>query len=756
VPLREHVKQPSRKSANGHGAGTGAGTGAGNGTGHGGFGAFGGVFTPCTLTILGVIMFLRFGQVIGNAGVLLTVAIVLLAKTITTLTALSLSAIATNTRVRGGGAYYLISRSLGAEFGGSIGIVFFLAQAIAVAMYVFGFTEAFAAAVPEVGLSATTVATLVNLTLFFCVYVGAGWAIKVQYGILALLALSILSFFVGGLLNFETSVLRANWGASFTEGQDFFTMFALFFPAATGIMAGANLSGDLKDPAYAIPRGTLSSILVTGLVYLGIAVVLGGAADRGALQENTMVMHDVAAVGLFITLGVFAATLSSGLGSMMGAPRILQALGRDHLFRRLKFFGQGDGPNNEPRRAIVLTFAIAQVCILLGDLNAIAPVITMFFMITYGYLCLATFYESVTRNPSYRPRFRFSHWSTALLGALGCVVVMFLTDALWASIAIVSMALLHWYISRREVQVAWGDAKSGAAYERARKALLRLETEKFHPKNWRPSIIAFSGGAWNRVQLAVYGHWLTASRGVLTLAQVIPGDVDAHLDRRRNQEAALRRFIQKEGLEAFPAVLVAPTRESGMEALIQCHGLGSLSPNLVLLGFSEDPERVKRFVGVVRTTTELNRSVALIREDSSRSNPWRPPPGPIDVWWRGQDNGHLMVLLAHMLVQNDAWRGRRIRLLRIIGSDSGREEATRHLQGLLEVARVDADVRVLVSGDPIRTIKATSQESAVTFLGFLPPEEGKEIEFGRSTKGIVEGLGTVVLVWSNGDVRLEA
>ena len=724
---------------------------------HRGFGTFGGVFTPCTLTILGVIMFLRFGQVVGNAGLLLGVVIVLISKAITTLTALSLSAIATNTRVRGGGAYFLISRSLGVEFGSSIGVVFYIAQAVSVAMYVLGFTEAFVAAFSQTGLSGTAIATIVNIVVFLCVYIGAGWTIKVQYGILALLALSLVSFFAGAIPKFDLGRLGEATSAGFVSGETFFTMFALFFPAATGIMAGANMSGDLRDPGRSIPRGTLSSILVTGLIYLLIAVALGGAADRQALLEDSLVMKTLAAFPVLITVGVFAATLSSALGSMMGAPRILQALARDEVFSRLSFFGPGDGPANEPRRATVITFVISQVCILLGDLNAIAPVITMFFMITYGYLNLATFYESITRNPSYRPRFRFSHWSTALVGALSCGVVMFLTNWVWAAGSIAAMALLHWYVARREVIVTWGDAQSGAAFERARRALLRLEDEQiFHPKNWRPSIIAFSGGAWSRPHLAVYGFWLTASRGVLTLAQVISGEVDVHLRRRRNQEAALRRFIQKQELRAFPAVLVAPTRAQGMEALIQCHGLGALRPNLVMLGWSGDPERMEDFVGIVRTTSELGRSIVLLRESASGRDPWRPPPGPVDVWWRGADNGHLMVLLAHMLTQNDPWRGRKIRLLRVVPVEAAVQDATNHLRELLALARVQAHPQVIVADEPVQAIRERSQHASVVFLGFMPPAPGEEAAFAKRSSTLLEGLGTVALVWSTGEVRLEA
>jgi amino acid transporter len=740
LQLRDHVEVPVK----------------GKGQSREGFGTFGGVFTPCTLTILGVIMFLRFGQVVGNGGVIMAIAIVLISKAITTFTALSLSAIATNTRVRGGGAYFLISRSLGPSFGGSIGIVFFLAQAVSVAMYVLGFTEALTAAFPDTGLSATALASLVNLGVFICVYIGAGWTIKLQYGILALLLLSLVSFFGGALQGFSLETFRENLGPGTGDQSHFFLLFALFFPAATGIMAGANMSGDLRDPSRSIPRGTLLAILFTGAVYVLIAVVLGGAASRDALQQNTMIMQDAAWVPMLITVGVFAATLSSALGSMMGAPRILQAVGKDQVFESLAFFGQGDGPNNEPRRATVITFAISECGIMLGDLNAIAPIITMFFMITYGYLNLATFYESIIRNPSYRPRFRFSHWSTALVGAVACGVVMFLTNPLWALIAIAAMGLLHFAVSRREVIATWGDAQSGAAFERARKALLRLETDRLHPKNWRPSIIAFSGGAWSRLHLAVYGYWLTASRGILTLAQVITGDVSDHTGRRRGQEEVLRRFIREEELSAFPAVLVAASRVDGIKALVQCHGVGAVRPNLALFGWTRDPEHMVEFGGLLRTIAELDRNIVIVRTEDPEADPWLPPRGPVDVWWRGKDNGHLMVLLGHLLTLNDAWRGRELRLLRVIANEAGQEETEQHLRMLLRAARITATPRVVVSDDPIEAIHRESADSAAVFLGFMPPEEGKEIAFGENMTRLMEGLGTIIIVWSAGEVRLEA
>ena len=541
--------------------------------------------------------------------------------------------------------------------------------------------------------------------------------------------------------------------------EGFFVAFALFFPAATGIMAGANLSGDLKDPARSIPRGTLSAIFVTGSIYLLLAVALGAVVPRDVLRANPLVMEDIALSGVLITAGIFAATLSSAIGSMLGAPRILQALGKDNVFPRLAFFGPGSGTQNEPRRAVVLTFVISQACILLGDLDTIAPVITMFFLLTYGYLNLATFRESITRNPSYRPTFRYSHWATALLGALGCGAVMFLVAPLWALAAVATVALLHWSIARRQLLATWGDLHSGAAFERARRDLLRLEDERYHPKNWRPSILALSGRSGARVHLAVYAHWLAAGRGAVTLAQVIPGDIGDHLERRANQENALRSFIREQELSAFPAVLVAQDLPHGIEALVQCYGIGAFRPNVVLFGWSEDPERAADFASTLRTVAGLERSMVIVRtaQDAAEDeDPWIPPPGSIDVWWRGKQNGHLMVLLAHLLTLNEPWRGRPIRLLRLVPSEAGREAATAHLAQLIADARVRATPMVLVGDRITDVLHRTSAGAALVMLGFQPPEDGAEEGFGRTMNSLMDGLGTVVMIWSAGEMHLEA
>ena len=718
-----------------------------------GFGTFGGVFTPCTLTILGVIMFLRFGSVVGEAGFQNALLIVLAAKLITLLTTLSLSAIATNTRVQGGGAYYLISRSLGVEFGGAIGLVFYIAQGISVAMYVIGFSEALSSVAPSVDETITS--TITNIIVFACVYVGAGWAIKLQYGILGIIALALISFYVGAIDAFDPALVFENRNPHYQPNSNLFLVFALFFPAVTGIMAGANMSGDLKNPGRSIPVGTLAAIAVTAVVYITQAFLISGSRPYEELVGNNAVISDISRWPILITAGVFAATLSSALGSMMGAPRILQALARDEVFRPLRVLAKTSGVTKEPRRAVVVTFLIAQACIFLADLNTIAPLITMFFLVTYGLLNLATFYEGITKNPSYRPRFRYCHWLTSLAGTIGCVGVMLLIDWEAAVAAIVLIAILHWWIGRSEVEARWGDLNSGILFERTRKNLLKLEHELKHPKNWRPIILALSGAGWSRPHLSVYGHRLTTGQGILSLGQVILGETDDRVGRRENQEKILAAMIKEREIEGFPAVVVAPDLPNGIESLIQCHGLGSLRPNTVLLGWPGDLTRVETFGGTLRRIDRLGRSTVILRHKSDE-DPWIAPRGSIDVWWRGRRNGEMMLILAHLLKRNQDWRTRPIRLLRVIENEGGRDGVREHLETLIDDSRIRATAEVVVSSDPRGAIQDVSRTAAITFFGFEPPERGVEESWYHGIERWTGELPRVLLVNSSGGMSLES
>jgi len=719
------------------------------------FGTFGGVFTPSLLTILGVIMFLRFSTVVGYAGLWNALMILGGGTAISLITGLSIASVATNMRVRGGGAYYLISRSLGAEFGGVIAIFFFIAQAIAVTLYIVGFTEAILSFLPGTALSPGTIGTITNIAVFLCVYIGAGWTIRVQYVILAVLFLSVLSFFIGAGATFSPQILRANLDPQWAGDHSLFTVFALFFPAVTGIMAGVNMSGDLNDPGRSIPRGTLAAIGVSTLIYAVMTVLLAGGVQRAELLGPGFVVKDHAFSPVLIYAGVISATLSSALGSMMGAPRILQALARDDIFRGLRWFARGSGPSAEPRRAIIITAVIAQIGILAGDLDTVAPVITMFFLMTYATVNLACFFEGRSNNPSFRPTFRFNHWSVALLGALGCFGVMFLINTIWASVALILGGIFFFLIARAEVKVKWGDLYSGLAYQAARRALLRLERERYHPKNWRPSILALSGGAHNRLHLAQYARWCTANSGIVSIAQLIRGNLSDLVDHRREAETILRRFILKERIPAFPVVIVEENIHAAIKALLQCQGIGGMRPNTVLLGMSRDPEKADVFYETINTVKEMGRSLIIVASHLGQEIV-DVPEGAINIWWDSSGNVELMLLLAFMMTRNREWSDHTIRIIRPVSPKADLDNITREMREMLSRARIDAEIVIVPTQDPLDGVRKNMQSSAVLFVGFDPAMVNTGERGLARTQAILDLPGDTVFVYNAGHVSIEA
>ena len=711
------------------------------------FGTFGGVFTPSVLTILGVIMYLRFPTVIGYSGSWGVLLILFFSTCITFITGLSVSSIATNMRVRGGGAYYMISRSLGVEFGTVIAIFFYIAQSLAVSLYIIGFTEAIFSFFPTIGIPFVWVATIANILVFILVYVGADWSIRAQYLILVVVLLSIISFLIGSGSQFSLATFQLNSSPIWTNKITFFTMFALFFPAVTGIMAGVNMSGDLKNPTRSLPTGTLWAIGFTTVIYIAMAFFLASSPSREVLLGDTFVISDLAKWGILVYAGVICATISSAIGSMMGAPRILQAFSKDNIFPWLQIFGKGTVTKNEPRNAIVLTFVISQIAIFIGDLDTIAPVITMFFLITYGTINLACFYESITKNPSFRPTFRLNHWVVSLAGAVSCLFIMFLMNIPWASVAILLSYGMYTLVQRSQISVSWGNVRSGTALQVARNALLRLEREKYHPKNWRLSVLVLSGGIYNRLVLTTYATLLSGQRGIVSLAQIIIGRLEDYFTLQPSAEKQLRKFILTNNLMAFPVAVVDVNFTEGLKSLIQCHGIGGLRPNTILLGWSGDPDKSEAFQQIISIVRKMDRNMIIVRSKSHYQS-IEPPCGAINVWWEESKNGSMMLMLAHLLKENREWRDCPLRLLRTVPCKANVEDIMKKTKEMLAKGRIKAEIVILPCDNNLEAIQEAMEPSAVLFAGFHINTSKEGVDTYTLDKQIMTLPGDIILVRS--------
>jgi amino acid transporter len=736
------------------------------------FGTFGGVFTPSILTILGVIMFMRANYVVGYGGVFGAIIILLIAKSITLLTSLSASAISTNMRVRGGGAYYMISRVLGPEFGGAIGIALFCALALSVPFYILGFTEALVRSFPGLENHFTVLTFLGAGALFALAYVGAGWAIKTQYVIMGFLVLAIIAFMGGQIACFSTERFAENWGpakagdlAPGMKMVSFWVLFAIYFPAVTGIDAGINMSGDLKNPARSIPRGTLAAVGVGFVVYLAQILLSGGAYQRYAAGSPNMIetpyqlLRDNAlfGTGFLVVLGVFAATLSSALGSYLGAPRVLQAVSRDGIVKSLGFFAKGSGESNEPRRALafcglvtagVLTFAaISQG----NALNAIAAVITMFFLCSYGMINAAAFVEAVGDNPSFRPQFRFFHWAVAALGALGCTVAMWLISPVAAVIAILTIAAFYWYVRRQHLDAHFGDARRGWVFTSAMRNLEILAGMTEDKKNWRPTPLVLAGNPASREVLFRYAVWMEAGHGVVLLANILVGRIEEHAVHRRAALKQLKDLCEKAEIHAFPLVIVADDHDQGVRSVLQLASVGPVRPNMLVSGWCEKPERVLSYWRNLGVAASLGMGLVLIVDRQMPEVDVDAPRKRIDVWWRGQKNGALMLLLAHLLCTNDEWADAEVRLLRLVDNQEGKAPAEKALGELAGEARLTVTPTVFASEDPFtKVLHQHSADATCVFLGFELPEEELCEPRHQGLSRLVEGLPTTILISSQG------
>ncbi len=704
------------------------------------FGAFGGVFTPSILTILGVVMYLRLGWVVGNAGLAGALLIVALSHLISVITGLSVSSIATNRTVGAGGAYFMISRSLGGPAGAAIGIPLFFAQALSIAFYVVGFSESLA--MLSFDFDPRLVGTAVCVVLVLISLKGTDLAIKAQYFVMAAIALSLASFFIGRVPQPPVEIAWHN-----PAGLPFATVFAVFFPAVTGIMAGVSMSGDLRDARRDLPRGTMAAIAVGFVIYMTVPIWLAANAESSELTGNLRVMWDIAKVPSLIFVGVWAATLSSAIGSILAAPRTLQALAVDGFMPRI--LGRGSGPANEPRIGLLFSFVLAEVAILLGGLDVIAQILTMFFLATYGVTNLACGLEKWAASPSFRPSFSVPWW-VSLMGAVGCFYVMSIIDLVAMAASVVVVVAIYFIAQRKTLDNTFGDARHGIWAGLVRTSLQHYRRAQFHPVNWRPNLVIFGGSLARRAHLAELGSALVQDRGIVTFSQLIEGQISEHADERREVLELLEEQVRQEFPNLFCEVDVVDDIHRGMVQVAQSYGVGNFEANTVMFGWTDKEERREALLSALRDLLSLDRSALIVRYDRDRG---LGVGRRIDIWWGGLErNGALMLLLAYLLNSHDRWRGAEVRILTVVPSERQKTKAEKELAGIMAQTRLAAETRVLVrrSPDIAEIMRAESGRSDLVMIGLRQPRpKEKAADFFVHYARILEALPTTILVASS-------
>ena len=703
------------------------------------FGAFGGVFTPSILTILGVIMYLRLPWVVGQAGLWTTIGIIVIAHVISVTTGLSVSSIATDKKVKVGGNYYIISRSLGLPIGGTLGIALFVGLSFSVSLYIIGFAESF---LPTFGIEASKDAirlygTLAVLLVAGIVLVSTSLAIKMQYFIMAAIVLSLASIFFG-----ESPAVPARPLLSPPEGgESLMVLFAIFFPAVTGFTAGVQMSGDLDDPKSSIPIGTILAILVGFLIYIGLAIFLAFRVDAASLVGNSTALQDIALVPELVLAGIWGATLSSAMGSLMGAPRILQATSIDRITPRI--FAKGYGTSGDPRNALVMTFLIAEAGILIGELNIIAAIISIFFITTYGFINLSCAIENWA-GADFRPSFVIPTW-VSVLGAVACALVMIELDLLAFAGSTLIMGLLYLYLKKRELSLESGDTWEGVWSSVIRSGLHYLSRTKTHSRNWRPNIILFSGGTSARPHLIELGKWIVHRRGLLSNFDLVETDADKLLFPKDEQP-------QSDNEETLQGVF-SRRLESGdiyesMETIAQVFGFSGVEPNAVMMGWARNSHDPRKFAQLLGHLAALDYNTLLLNYDARRGFGAKRR---IDIWWRGGNNNATLALtILKYLKASEEWQQAEARILLLIDNSALVNRTHRNMSQILEDQRIEATVKVInnaIDAHPFtEVIRRESAEADLVILGLASPNDANAAEYVAKINALLTDIGSTLLI----------
>ena len=729
-----------------------------------GLGTFSGVFTPSVLTILGIILFRRLGYVVGSAGLVQAILMLSLATAISILTSLSLSAIATNRKVRGGGDYYLISRSLGAEYGGALGLILYIAQAVSVAFYCIGFGEAYVSLMGGTEQTVQLIAAIAATALFGVAYLGADLATRFQFGIMVILIAALTSFFWGASYTIDATMLDAAWTKQ-DSNFEFWVVFAIFFPAVTGFTQGVSMSGDLKNPAKSLPVGTFLAVGISTVVYIVAMIALAGSLPQTELSSDYDSLKRIAVWPWLIDIGVLAATLSSALASFLGAPRILQALANDRLFSWLTPFSVGVGPQGNPQRGVILTAVLAITTIAAGDLNSIAAIVSMFFLVSYGLLNYATYVEAHGGSPSFRPRFKYFHARTSLAGTGLCAFVMLMVDPLASAIAVALLIILYQYLSQTAIPVRWADSRRAYRFRLVKDGLReldRLSANTDQTSDWQPHILAFTASNARRERVLRVASWLSGGSGLITAVQLIEND-NASLgtgDVRKTAELSLRNDLELHQLDAFPLVVAADDLRVATTTLLQAWGIGPIRANTVLLnwfdGQSEDKKQnLSLWYGRLLQRVARNGQHIIVldaeRDEWDRLAVTHEDNRRIDVWWFNDNSSRLGLLFAYLMTRTEEWDEATLRVV-VPAAQTAKSKTEAEVTKRLHELRIEASV--YVTSEDETDAYGPSRDASIMFVplrleGMTPRDPN-----GQPFSEQLSSLPIVAMVAAHGDVKL--
>ncbi len=702
------------------------------------FGTFTGVFVPTFLSIIGVILFLRLGYVVGGAGTLGAAIIIILAVSVTFSTGLALSSITSNIRIGAGGAFSIVSKTLGLEVGGSVGIPLFLAQTFSVALYIFGFTEAWSFIYP--GHNPLLVSLLVFGSLFLLVFISTRIAVKAQLLVFILVCVSLLSIFMGG---------NPDKGGAHVPLIDFsripfWTLFALFFPAVTGLMAGVGMSGELSDPKQQIPKGVLSALIITTVIYLSLVVFFGYFSNTLELLKNNLIVLDLAAFPFLVLIGILAATYSSALTTFVAAPRVLLALGEHSILPKDKMLSRKTG-RGEPRNATLITGMIVALLLMMGNLNMIAPILTIFFLITYAAINASVFIEQSLSLVSFRPTFTIPR-IIPLYGAISSIAIMFLINSIAGLASISFLILLYLALIKKPFKEKEGDIRSGLFRSISEWAIKETKSFPRSPHTWKPNILipvlttkTLAGNFPLIRDIArPYGTMTVLGFNLERNIKKNPEKKDITKTQMKKELTELPNLVEKFGESGiFTSFSTVDARRyvDGLIVAMEAMESQVFAPNIVFLPYKPDRLPQRSLKKIINITKKLKCGLMLFDKEEqvglgSEKNIhiWISPKALRKDLYE-EKYYDLAMLIAYALWKN--WKGS-ITLWMCVKNKRKKQEAERYLRQLLYDARFPKSTTIRVVIGDFHRVLGESPDGDIHMVPFQASDVNAIINIAKT------------------------
>jgi len=686
-------------------------------------------------------MYMRLGWVVGNAGLIGAIVIILIAHVIAVTTGLSVSSVATDKKIGAGGIYYVLSRSMGVPIGGSIGIALFVGTAFSIALYLIGFAESFNAYL-GFGTSINDLritGTIALLALTALALISTSVAIKTQFVILAAIVVSLISIFFSSTEFAPTTIHLF----SDENGVPLEVVFAVFFPAVTGFTAGIAMSGDLEDPKKSIPRGTLYAIGVGLVVYIMLAFFMAYTIDSEVLKTDYNILMKIALFAPAVVAGIWGATLSSALGGILGGPRILQAMSVDKVTPT--FFSKGKGANNEPVNALFLAFVIAEIGILIGELDIIARVVSMFYLTAYGFINISFFLESWA-NPDFQPKFKVKRW-IGLIGFVACFAVMFKLDMLAMIVALAVISAMYFRLQRKEVKLQSNDVWKSVWENVVNKGLKKIDAQVEENSNWNPNIILFSGKSEHQSYLLELCKTISGRTGIVTNFNLILDTKNNLPPLKKIDQVVKDEKFQELGI--FARQIKVDNIYNGITNIASTFGFSGVEPNTIMMGWPKGLENSKEYSKMTQTLLHLDYNLLYL--DFDRKSKFGDYSS-VDFWWRETDskNAEMMLNIARFIIASPRWNDTNIRVLFVNNNNVDVSIIESKIAKLVEDIRVNVDIKIINNAVEQKRfyhiIEEESKATNLTIIGIPNFNIEKQAEFVLKTTHLFESIGSTLLV----------